>query len=120
MVQQPLAKSMRSPPRPKEPEISARVMAIEASMSDMHAMVTEMYQSLMVPQPGQGASLLNRTAKVVIDIESGERTSDRAINMAQKLITLGSLGKTFALWVAFGVAVYTALRLGVTTKGNGP
>lgn len=119
MTTAPRPKPTSAKPQPTNAQIDSRVHALEHTVEDMHSMMTELYQGLMVPQPGQGSSLLNRMAKVTIDIESGERTSDRAVNMAQKLITLGNLGKTFALWVAVGVAIYTALRLGFTPKGDG-
>jgi hypothetical protein len=106
----------RKPVVPKGPptnaDIIARQQQMEETILNMEGMLTELYQTMMVPQPGQSHSLLNRMAKVTIDIESGERTSDRAVKMAQKLITLGSLGKTVGLWVAIAAAVVAFLKLG--------
>lgn len=59
-------------------------------------LVSSMHSALMIPSPGQADSLLNRMAKVVINIESGERMTAWILTVAKILAALGVIGGAVA------------------------
>ncbi len=108
------------PPKaaPTNADIISDVADIKDRLVGMEGMITELYQTFMVKQPGQAHSLLDRMAKVTIDIESGERASDRTVAMAQKLVTLGNAAKTLGGWAIVIAAAIAAVKVGTTFEGK--
>lgn len=85
----------------------AQLVAAEQLRLDTHNMVAEMYGALMKPQLGQGdKTMVERIADVVVDIESGRRTSDNLIAIARRLVAIA----------AFVAAIAAFLKLGVWLK----
>jgi hypothetical protein len=69
--------------------VPPEVPVTRAEFEEMQAMVKDLHDALMVPQPGQGKSLLERMATVTIGIEGGARTVKWALFLLGALAALG-------------------------------
>jgi predicted nuclease with TOPRIM domain len=86
--------------------IQKRLKSLEASFKsanehrdEMRGMVKDLHAALMVPQPGQKHSLLDRMAKVTIDIESGGRLGTLMVKIGA---TLAAVGASLGAWRYWG------------------
>lgn len=75
---------------------------IKDQLAETQKLVKELHDALMLPQPGQGKSLLERMASVTIGVESGTRTV--------RFVLL-----VLALLAAIGIS----FRFGVDVRGLG-
>ena len=62
---------------------------MKARQAEMKAMVKDLHDALMVPQPGQEKSLLERMATVTIGIEGGAQTVKWTLFFLGALAALG-------------------------------
>ncbi|MFA9232008.1 MAG: hypothetical protein ACEQSU_14890 [Microgenomates group bacterium] len=84
--------------------MAARLTGVETQLADEarmraenHAMLTGLFNGLMIPQPGQdGKSLLDRMADVTVQIESGKRTANSVIWLGKWLAAIGVVAGFFA------------------------
>jgi hypothetical protein len=83
--------------------LTARIEAGEKMRNETHKMVSDMHRALMEPQLGQGdKSMVERIAKVVVDIESGQRTTDNLIAIAKRLVAVTAFLAAIAAFLKFG------------------
>jgi hypothetical protein len=87
-------------------KVKARLDAIEAAAAEVqrasketHDKVAQLYDALIVPEPGQEHGLLHRTAKVATAIESGERVAGWAVRIASVLAAIGVIAASFRLGI---------------------
>ncbi len=85
------------------------VEEIKSELADTRAMVKDLHDALMVAQPGQEKSLLERMATVTLNVESGARTM-RNFGAGARAVTL-----ILALLAAIGIS----FRFGVDVRGLG-
>lgn len=76
-------------------QIDIKTDAQTLKMDKHGAKIDALYDALMVPQPGQVTSLLNRMAAVTIAVEGGQGVGKIVIWFAGVLAAVG------ALWVFF-------------------
>ena len=74
----------------------------QAAAQETHDKVAAIHKALMVPQPGQTRSLLDRMAAVTISIESGERVGNWIVRGARVIAALGVIVAAFYAIVRFG------------------
>lgn len=82
---------------------------MKAQAAHTQRMVQDLHDAMMVPQPGQEKSLLERMALVTINVENGAHTMRR----------LGSFARAGMLLLAFLAAVGISVRFGVSLEGVG-
>lgn len=83
--------------------LTTRIEAGEKMRNDTHKMVADMHRALMEPQLGQGdKSMVERIATVVVDIESGQRTTDNLIAIAKRLVAVATFIAAIAAFLKFG------------------
>lgn len=84
---------------------AARLVADAETMRvQTFKMVTDMHRALMEPQLGQGdKTMVERIAEVVVDIESGRRTSDNLIAIARRLVAIAAFVAAIAAFLKLGV-----------------
>ncbi len=85
------------------------VEEIKSELADTRAMVKDLHDALMVAQPGQEKSLLERMATVTLNVESGART----------MRTFGAGARTATLILALLAAIGISFRFGVDVRGLG-
>jgi len=66
-----------------------------ALAKETHDMVKRMHDTLIEPQPGQTAGLLDRMAKATIAFEGGKATGDRIIWAAGVVAGIGTVAAAF-------------------------
>ena len=62
---------------------------MKARQAEMQALVTEIHDALMKPQPGQSQSLLDRMAAVTNGVEGGTRTAKMVVGFLGFLAAIG-------------------------------
>jgi len=62
---------------------------MKARQAEMQALVTEIHDALMKPQPGQSQSLLDRMAAVTNGVEGGTHTAKMVMGVLAFLAALG-------------------------------
>ena len=62
---------------------------MKASQAEMQALVKEIHDALMKPQPGQSQSLLDRMAAVTNGVEGGTRTAKMVVGFLGFLAAIG-------------------------------
>jgi hypothetical protein len=72
---------------------------IDKSATETHQKVAQLYDALIVPEPGQEHGLLHRTAKVASAIESGERVAGWAVKIASVLAAIGVIAASIRIGV---------------------
>lgn len=84
------------PLQPQIDKLSDRMSRAEKRMDDAdmtrrdtNDKVSAMYQGLMVPQPGYDESLLERMAKLTIDVEGGKRTVSNLAGIGRAVAFVG-------------------------------
>jgi hypothetical protein len=74
---------------------------IKTRQAETQALVKELHDALMVPQPGQQRSLLERMANVTIGVESGTRTA-RAVMLFLGFLAMVGISLRFGIDVESG------------------
>lgn len=84
---------------------AARLVADAETMRvQTFKMVTDMHRALMEPQLGQGdKTMVERIAEVVVDIESGRRTTDNMIAIARRLVAVAAFVAAIAAFLKLGM-----------------
>lgn len=70
------------------------VTTMKATVDSQADQIDRLYRALMVPEPGETRSLLDRMAGVTRSVESGGKVQAAAVKAAQGLAALG------AIWAA--------------------
>lgn len=65
--------------------------AARTQQQDIGPKILDLHGALMIPQPGHDRSLLERTAAVVIRVETGDRTLRAVVRTAQLLVAIGTI-----------------------------
>lgn len=87
-------------------QIKVRIAQIEketkeaaVAANETHQKVSQLYDALIMPEPGQEHGLLHRTAKVATAIESGERVAGWAVKIASVLAAIGVIAASIKIGI---------------------
>ena len=76
---------------PDNAALSAQISAQNSKIDAQTEKIDALYEALMVPQPGQDKSLLNRMASVTIAIEGGQGVGRIFVWIAGVLAAIGAV-----------------------------
>ena len=79
--------------------MEAAAVKAEQAAKETHDKVAQMFDALMVPEPGKQFGLLHRNAEITAAIESGVRVSGWAVKIASVLAAIGVIGASIRLGV---------------------